>query len=115
MRAFKLAAATLVMVVFAMQMHGQTSLTGTQSLLARVNVIHDHHVMAPTSLQFPLAQPVDERGRIEQGVDSTLHAPTEYVWNLTYERQMRLGTTLSVSYVGRMGRSLLAGVFHASA
>lgn len=97
MRAFKLAAATLVMVVFAMQMH------------------HDHHVMAPTSLQFPLAQPVDERGRIEQGVDSTLHAPTEYVWNLTYERQMRLGTTLSVSYVGRMGRSLLAGVFHASA
>jgi Carboxypeptidase regulatory-like domain len=66
------------------------------------------NVVVPASLQFPLAQPVDEGGRIEQGVDSTLHAPTEYVWNLTYERQMRLGTTLSVSYVGRMGRGLLA-------
>jgi len=45
MRAFKLAAATLVMVVFAMQMHGQTSLTGTQSLFERVNVIHDHQTL----------------------------------------------------------------------
>ncbi len=40
-------------------------------------------------------------------MDSNVHAPTEYV-NLTYERQMRSGTTLSVSYIGRMARSLLA-------
>jgi hypothetical protein len=66
-------------------------------------------VVIPTGgLQFPLSQPVDEGGRIETGVDSKLHAPNEYVWNFTYERQMRAGTTLSVSYIGRMARSLLA-------
>jgi hypothetical protein len=64
--------------------------------------------VTPASLQFPLSQPVDEGGRIETGVDSNLHAPTEYVWNLTYERQFRGGMTLSVSYIGRAGRSLLA-------
>ncbi len=65
-------------------------------------------VVVPGSLQFPLSQPLDEGERIETSVDSNLHAPTEYVWNLTYERQMRGGATLSVSYVGRMARSLLA-------
>ncbi len=66
------------------------------------------NVVVPANLQFPLSQPLDEGERIETGVDSNLHAPTEYVWNLTYERQMRAGTTLSVSYIGRMARSLLA-------
>jgi len=65
-------------------------------------------VVVPANLQFPLSQPIDEGERIETGVDSNLHAPTEYVWNLTYERQMRGGTTLAVSYIGRMARSLLA-------
>ena len=65
-------------------------------------------VLVPNSLVFPLSQPLDEGERIEQSVDSNLHAPTEYVWNLTYERQMRAGTTLTVSYIGRMARSLLA-------
>jgi hypothetical protein len=65
------------------------------------------NVVVPGSLAFPLSQPIDEGERIESGVDSTLHAPTEYVWNLTYERQMRAGTTLTVSYVGRAARSLL--------
>jgi len=65
-------------------------------------------VVVPSSLQFPLSQPIDEGERIETGLDSNLPAPTEYVWNLTYERQMRGGTTLSVSYIGRMARSLLA-------
>ncbi len=65
-------------------------------------------VVVPANLQFPLSQPIDEGERIETGVDSNLHAPAEYVWNLTYERQMRAGTTLSVSYIGRMARSLLA-------
>jgi hypothetical protein len=65
-------------------------------------------VVVPGQLTFPLSQPVDEGERIEQSVDSNLHAPAEYVWNLTYERQMRAGTTLSVSYIGRMARSLLA-------
>jgi hypothetical protein len=65
-------------------------------------------VVVPGSLKFPLSQPIDEGERIETGVDSTLHAPKEYVWNFTVEREMRAGTTLSVSYIGRMGRSLLA-------
>ncbi len=65
-------------------------------------------VVPPANLQFPLAQPIDEGERIESSVDSHLHAPAEYVWNLTYEREMRGGMTLSVSYVGRMARSLLA-------
>jgi len=66
------------------------------------------NVVVPGSLQFPLSQPIDEGERIETGVDSNLHAPTEYVWNFTVEREMRAGTTFSVSYIGRMGRSLLA-------
>jgi hypothetical protein len=66
------------------------------------------NVVTPANLQFPLSQPIDEGERIETGVDSNLHAPTEYVWNLTYERQMRAGTTLSVSYIGRSARGLLA-------
>src|SRR6266481_8824038 len=66
------------------------------------------NVVVPPNLQFPLSASADEAERIETGVDSNLHAPTEYVWNLTYERQMRAGTTLSVSYIGRMARSLLA-------
>ena len=65
-------------------------------------------VNVPGSLQFPLSQPIDEGERIEQSVDSNLRAPSEYVWNLTYERQMRAGMTLSASYVGRMARNLLA-------
>jgi hypothetical protein len=65
------------------------------------------NVVVPGSLVFPQSQPLDWGGRIEQSVDSNLHAPTQYVWNLTYERQMRAGTTLSVSYIGRAGRSLL--------
>src|SRR6266478_540330 len=65
-------------------------------------------VVPPGNLKFPLSQPIDEGERIETGVDSNLHAPTEYVWNFTVEREMRAGTTLSISYIGRMGRSLLA-------
>jgi hypothetical protein len=65
-------------------------------------------VVTPAKLQFPLSQPIDEGERIETGVDSNLHAPTEYVWNLTFERQMRGGTTISASYVGRSARGLLA-------
>jgi hypothetical protein len=66
------------------------------------------NVVVPGSLQFPLSQPIDEGERIETSVDSRLHSPTEYVWNLTYEREMRAGMTLSLSYVGRSARGLLA-------
>ena len=66
------------------------------------------NVAVPSALVFPLQQDSDEGERIEQGVDSTIHAPTEYVWNFTYERQMRGGMSLAVSYVGRKATSLLA-------
>jgi hypothetical protein len=66
------------------------------------------NVNVPGSLVFPLSQPIDEGERIETSIDSKLHAPTEYVFNLTFERELRAGTTLSVSYVNRQARSLLA-------
>jgi hypothetical protein len=72
------------------------------------------NVVVPANLQFPLtAIPLDPANgefgeRIEQSVDSNLHAPTEYVWNLTFERQLPAGTVFSASYIGRMGRNLLA-------
>ncbi|HWY44952.1 MAG TPA: TonB-dependent receptor [Candidatus Sulfotelmatobacter sp.] len=66
------------------------------------------NVVVPPNLQFPLQQPSDQGERIESSIDSKLQAPTEYVWNLTYERQFKAGTTLSVSYIGRSARHLLA-------
>src|SRR5262249_44483581 len=62
----------------------------------------------PGNLAFPLSQPVDQGERIESSVDAGLHAPTEYVWNLTIERQLPKGALISASYIGRAGRSLLA-------
>src|SRR5262249_42572880 len=55
------------------------------------------NITVPGSLTFPLSQPLDEGERIEVGVDSTLHAPTEYVWNLTFEHQLPSNTLLTVS------------------
>ena len=66
------------------------------------------NVVVPNSLVFPLSQPLDLGERIESSVDSNLHAPTQYVWNVTFERQLPAGAVFSASYIGRMGRSLLA-------
>ncbi len=65
-------------------------------------------VDVPGSLQFPLSQPIDYGERIESSVDSALHAPTQYVWNLTFERQLPANSVLSLSYIGRAARDLLA-------
>jgi len=67
----------------------------------------------PANLQFPLAATsldgISEFGeRIESSLDSDLHAPTQYVWNLTFERSLPKNAVLSLSYIGRAGRSLLA-------
>jgi hypothetical protein len=62
----------------------------------------------PANLQFPLSQPLDYGERIEGGVDSSVHAPREYVWNVTLERQLPKGALVSASYIGRAGRNLLA-------
>jgi hypothetical protein len=66
------------------------------------------NVVVPPNLAFPLSQPMDQGERIESSVNSNLHAPTEYVWNFTFERQLPKGAVVSASYIGRMGRSLLA-------
>jgi len=65
-------------------------------------------VVVPANLTFPLAQPLDQGERIETSLDSNLTAPKQYVWNLTYERQMRGGLVLSASYIGRKAQHLLA-------
>jgi hypothetical protein len=65
-------------------------------------------VAVPSTLQFPLAQPLDQGERIETSVDSNLQAPTEHVWNATFERQIARNTKLSFSYIGRVARHLLA-------
>ncbi len=62
----------------------------------------------PNSLVFPLSVAQDQGERIEQSVDSKLRAPKEYVWNLTFERQLPANTVLTLSYIGRAGRGLLA-------
>jgi Carboxypeptidase regulatory-like domain len=66
------------------------------------------NVVVPGNLKFPLSQPLDEGERIETSVDSNLQAPTEYVWNMTFEREVSRGTKLSISYIGRMATHLLA-------
>ena len=66
------------------------------------------NVVVPGNLQFPLSQPIDFGERIETSVDSNLQAPTEYVWNMTYERQISTGTKLTISYIGRTAHHLLA-------
>ncbi len=62
----------------------------------------------PGSLVFPLSQPSDFGERIESSVDSKLRAPKEYVWNLTFERQLPANSVLTLSYIGRSARRLLA-------
>ena len=44
---------------------------------------------------------------IQRSLDSNLHAPTEHVWSLTFERQLPRGGVLSLSYIGRKARGLL--------
>jgi hypothetical protein len=65
-------------------------------------------IQTPDKLVFPLSQPSDYGERIEQSIDSSLHAPTQYVWNFTFERQMPKGLLLSASYIGRKAKDLLA-------
>jgi hypothetical protein len=66
------------------------------------------NVVVPGNLKFPLSQPLDFGERIETSVDSNLVAPTEYTWNLTFERQVSSGTKLTFSYIGRKAQNLLA-------
>jgi len=65
-------------------------------------------VVPSSGVVFPEVAPGGNAESIETSLDSNVHAPTEYTWNFTYERQFKAGTTLTVSYIGRAGRDLLA-------
>jgi hypothetical protein len=62
----------------------------------------------PGTLTFPQQKPFDDRRRIESTLDESLVAPINYSWNATFERQLPKGLVLQASYVGRLGRKLLA-------
>jgi hypothetical protein len=62
----------------------------------------------PTSLTFPLNQPLDDQRRIEGSLDTNLQSPINYQWNVTYGRELPKGLYFEASYIGRLGRHLLA-------
>lgn len=62
----------------------------------------------PTSITFPKNQPLDDQRRIEGSLDTNLVSPINYQWNVTYGREARAGIYVEASYIGRLGRNLLA-------
>jgi hypothetical protein len=69
----------------------------------------------PGNISFPRTQPFEpspaffaQDRRIEASLDSRLVAPINYSWNVTYERQLPRGLVLQTSYLGRLGRNLIA-------
>jgi hypothetical protein len=65
-------------------------------------------ITLPGRLTFPQQKPVDFARRIESSFDEALIAPTSYSWNVTFERQLPKGLVIQTSYIGRLGRHLLA-------
>jgi len=62
----------------------------------------------PTMLTFPQQQPLDGQRRIEGSLDTNLVSPINYQWNVTYGRTLPFGLYVEASYIGRLGRNLLA-------
>lgn len=65
-------------------------------------------IPAPANLTFPQQKPSDGQPRIESSLDSKLQTPKNYVWSFTFERELPKGMIFSSSYIGRLGRNLLA-------
>jgi hypothetical protein len=65
-------------------------------------------ITLPGTLTFPQQKPANDSRRIESTLDEKLVAPINYSWNATFERQLPHGLVLQASYVGRLGRNLLA-------
>ncbi|MCS6804315.1 MAG: carboxypeptidase-like regulatory domain-containing protein [Acidobacteriota bacterium] len=65
-------------------------------------------IRVPSRLTFPLMTPADEDQRIESSLDDTIRSPRNYSWSVSYGRQLPGGFFLELSYVGRLGRDLLA-------
>jgi hypothetical protein len=62
----------------------------------------------PGNLTFPQQKPANDARRIESTLDEKLVAPINYSWNVTFERQLPKGFVVQASYIGRLGRKLLA-------
>lgn len=62
----------------------------------------------PAQLRFPLTQPADGQQRIEQSIDQTTRLPRNFSWNFSYGRELPAGLFFEASYIGRLGRNLLA-------
>jgi hypothetical protein len=69
-------------------------------------------ITTPPPLVFPLVMsdqdPNGYSRRIESSLDEGLVAPKNYVYNLTFERELPKGFMVQASYVARLGRNLLA-------
>ena len=63
--------------------------------------------LVETNLTFPRQRPADMALVIETSLDEEIKSPTNYMWNLTFERQLPKGLVIQASYIGRLGRSLL--------
>lgn len=67
------------------------------------------NIVIPGTLTFPRQQSASPFSRrIESSLDATVKAPTNYVFNLTYGRKLPKGLYVEASYIGRIGRNLLA-------
>ena len=65
-------------------------------------------ITLPGTLTFPQQKAANDARRIESTLDESLVAPINYSWNATFERQLSKGLLLQASYIGRLGRHLLA-------
>jgi len=65
-------------------------------------------ITVPTGLTFPQTAPMTFARPIQSSLDSALVAPTNYNWNMTFERELPHGLVLQTSYIGRMARHLIA-------
>ncbi|HKD90743.1 MAG TPA: carboxypeptidase-like regulatory domain-containing protein [Terriglobales bacterium] len=66
-------------------------------------------ITVPGQLTFPLQKSEQKfPTRIESSLDSNLTTPKNYAWSFTIEHQLPKNTVFQVSYIGRLGRNLLA-------
>jgi len=67
------------------------------------------NVTIPGDLTFPQQRPPEpDPQSIQSSLDSRLTTPKNYAWSATYEREVGHNGLLQVSYLGRLGRHLLA-------
>jgi hypothetical protein len=60
-----------------------------------------------TDIAFPRSFPSDEAGRFASALDASLRTPVQYVWNVSYGRDLGKDFTVEIGYTGRAARNLL--------